>query len=231
MYLPVTLRGFALISDGVPVATTRPPALPPPGPMSTTQSAARMTSRSCSITSTVTPRAAGRLAAFGLRPAPCHPPDEKGLLRIPGSPAVGTGYVHIGQELHVEADLARAVAGRAAQGAGVVGEADDLPKRDVDVNVPEVVLPCPAHLYRGRPCILHIVSHLPNLTGRHSTRRLYSFIAPCEPKIFHAPAPSRWRMAARSAAQRSGSVSTEVIKTGAYLLYSACSRVMPWTLT
>ena len=41
--------------SGVPVATMRPPSLPPPGPMSTIQSAARMTSRSCSITITVAP--------------------------------------------------------------------------------------------------------------------------------------------------------------------------------
>ena len=35
-YLPVILSGFPWISSGVPVATTRPPLSPPPGPMSMT---------------------------------------------------------------------------------------------------------------------------------------------------------------------------------------------------
>ena len=47
--------GQAAIRAGVPAAPLRPPAPPPPGPMSTTQPAARMTSRSCSITTTVAP--------------------------------------------------------------------------------------------------------------------------------------------------------------------------------
>ena len=43
------------ISSGVPSATTRPPPLPPSGPMSITQSAVLITSRLCSITITVLP--------------------------------------------------------------------------------------------------------------------------------------------------------------------------------
>ena len=35
-YLPVILSGSSWISSGVPVATTRPPLSPPPGPMSMT---------------------------------------------------------------------------------------------------------------------------------------------------------------------------------------------------
>ena len=35
-YLPVILLSFSLISCGVPLATIRPPASPPPGPMSIT---------------------------------------------------------------------------------------------------------------------------------------------------------------------------------------------------
>ena len=35
-YFPVTLSVFFLISSGVPTATMRPPASPPPGPMSMT---------------------------------------------------------------------------------------------------------------------------------------------------------------------------------------------------
>lgn len=49
------LVGTPATSSGVPSATTRPPPLPPSGPMSTTQSAVLMTSRLCSITMTVLP--------------------------------------------------------------------------------------------------------------------------------------------------------------------------------
>ncbi len=42
-------------SSGVPSATTCPPCGPPPGPRSMTQSHARMTSRSCSTTTTLAP--------------------------------------------------------------------------------------------------------------------------------------------------------------------------------
>ena len=52
--------------------------------------------------------------------------------------------------------------------------------------------------------------------------RLYeissSLHAPCAPKMRHRPGISREKNALRSAAQRSGSVSTEVIKIGAYRL-------------
>lgn len=54
-YFPVMLFLFARIASGVPSATILPPILPPPGPISTIQSALRITSRSCSITSTVAP--------------------------------------------------------------------------------------------------------------------------------------------------------------------------------
>ncbi|CAM5568536.1 hypothetical protein SALBM135S_06796 [Streptomyces alboniger] len=53
--LPVWLAGTPATSSGVPSATTRPPPLPPSGPMSTTQSAVLMTSRLCSMTMTVLP--------------------------------------------------------------------------------------------------------------------------------------------------------------------------------
>jgi hypothetical protein len=41
--------------SGVPVATTRPPARPASGPMSTTQSARHTTAKSCSTTKTLAP--------------------------------------------------------------------------------------------------------------------------------------------------------------------------------
>ena len=55
-YCPVNDAGFAQICFGVPCATTWPPCTPAPGPRSTTWSAARIASRSCSTTSTVLPR-------------------------------------------------------------------------------------------------------------------------------------------------------------------------------
>ena len=50
---------------------------------------------------------------------------QEDLIRGPavtGPPAVGTRDIHIGQELHVQADEPRAVAGRAAEFSGIVGE-------------------------------------------------------------------------------------------------------------
>ena len=52
---PVNDMSCAAICSGVPVATTVPPPLPPSGPMSMIQSAVFITSRLCSMTSTVFP--------------------------------------------------------------------------------------------------------------------------------------------------------------------------------
>ncbi len=52
-YCPVRLSGLAMTSSGVPSATTSPPWMPAPGPMSTTWSAARIASSSCSTTMTL----------------------------------------------------------------------------------------------------------------------------------------------------------------------------------
>ena len=52
---------WAAISSGVPVAVIRPPAAPPSGPRSISQSADLITSRLCSITSTVLPRSTSRV--------------------------------------------------------------------------------------------------------------------------------------------------------------------------
>ena len=54
-YWPVMLSALAMISSGVPCATTWPPWTPAPGPMSTTWSAVRIASSSCSTTITVLP--------------------------------------------------------------------------------------------------------------------------------------------------------------------------------
>ena len=51
----VRLPRIAATSSGVPAATIRPPASPPSGPRSMTQSAVLITSRLCSMTSTVLP--------------------------------------------------------------------------------------------------------------------------------------------------------------------------------
>ena len=53
--LPVCEVGCWRTSSGVPVHTTQPPASPPSGPRSINQSAARITSRLCSITSSEWP--------------------------------------------------------------------------------------------------------------------------------------------------------------------------------
>ena len=52
-------RGLATVS-GVPSATIRPPRAPPSGPRSTIQSAVLMTSRLCSMTTTVLPVSTSR---------------------------------------------------------------------------------------------------------------------------------------------------------------------------
>ena len=57
---PVWLSGAAAMAPGGPMATTRPPASPPSGPRSMTQSAEAITSRLCSMTTTVLPRSTSR---------------------------------------------------------------------------------------------------------------------------------------------------------------------------
>src|SRR5690348_17517978 len=54
-YWPVKLAFVSATVSGVPSTTIRPPFTPPPGPRSITQSAVLMTSRLCSITTTVLP--------------------------------------------------------------------------------------------------------------------------------------------------------------------------------
>src|SRR5690606_7028400 len=57
---PVCEAGLAAISSGVPVAMIWPPRWPPSGPRSTIQSAVLITSRLCSITTTVLPSSRSR---------------------------------------------------------------------------------------------------------------------------------------------------------------------------
>ena len=52
---------------GVPVATTRPPASPPPGPRSMTQSAVAIASRLCSTRTTVLPASTSRCSSHSSR--------------------------------------------------------------------------------------------------------------------------------------------------------------------
>src|SRR5208283_202823 len=58
--LAVWLRGFRATSSGGPSATSSPPPAPASGPRSRTQSAVLITSRLCSMTTTVLPRSARR---------------------------------------------------------------------------------------------------------------------------------------------------------------------------
>ena len=60
-YCPVRLSGLAITWSGVPSATTAPPWMPAPGPISTTWSAVRIASSSCSTTSTRVAHVAQRL--------------------------------------------------------------------------------------------------------------------------------------------------------------------------
>src|SRR5665213_487033 len=57
---PVKLPRDRITCSGVPAATRHPPSSPPSGPRSITQSAHLITSRLCSITSTVFPRSTSR---------------------------------------------------------------------------------------------------------------------------------------------------------------------------
>ena len=52
---PVTESGSATMASGVPCETTSPPFSPPPEPMSSTWSAARIMSVLCSMTTTLAP--------------------------------------------------------------------------------------------------------------------------------------------------------------------------------
>ena len=63
-YLPVHDFGASIRSSTWPSATISPPWMPAPGPMSSTWSALRMASSSCSTTITVLPRSRRRLQGF-----------------------------------------------------------------------------------------------------------------------------------------------------------------------
>ena len=60
-YCPVSERGLCMISSGVPMAITSPPSSPAPGPRSTTKSALRIASSSCSTTINVLPKSRNSL--------------------------------------------------------------------------------------------------------------------------------------------------------------------------
>ena len=61
---PVIDSADASRSATVPETTTLPPCSPAPGPMSTTQSAVRMVSSSCSTTISVLPRSRSRVSVW-----------------------------------------------------------------------------------------------------------------------------------------------------------------------
>ena len=72
------------IFSGVPSATKRPPAAPPSGPRSITQSAVLMTSRLCSMTTTVLPASTN----------PCRTANNR-LMSAKCSPVVGSSSRYI----------------------------------------------------------------------------------------------------------------------------------------
>ena len=66
-YCPVKLSEDFIMSSGVPMAMILPPCMPAPGPISTTKSAERMASSSCSTTMTVFPRSRRRFSVSSRR--------------------------------------------------------------------------------------------------------------------------------------------------------------------
>ena len=66
-YAPVSDSGLASSSATGPDTTILPPCSPAPGPISTTQSAARMVSSSCSTTISVFPRSRNRISVSSNR--------------------------------------------------------------------------------------------------------------------------------------------------------------------
>src|SRR5262245_60949098 len=74
-YVPVNEAGLLATCSGVPLATTYPPAFPPSGPRSIIQSPDLITSRLCSIISTVPPASIKRLNATSslLISSKCNP--------------------------------------------------------------------------------------------------------------------------------------------------------------
>ena len=66
-YAPVSDSLLASNCSTGPETTTLPPCSPAPGPMSTTQSAARMVSSSCSTTISVLPRSRSRISVSSSR--------------------------------------------------------------------------------------------------------------------------------------------------------------------
>ena len=73
--LPVWEDGSAATSSGVPTAIARPPSSPPSGPMSISRSADLITSRLCSITTTLLPASTSRCSTSSRRctSAKCRP--------------------------------------------------------------------------------------------------------------------------------------------------------------
>ena len=74
----------ATTASGVPATTTRPPAPPPSGPRSMTQSASAITSRSCLMTSTLWPPSTRRCKTLMSLPtsAMCRPDARHSVCRI-----------------------------------------------------------------------------------------------------------------------------------------------------
>src|SRR5437016_2991181 len=110
------------MSSGGPQATILPPPSPPSGPRSITQSAVLMTSRLCSITTTVLPCDTSSCSTSS-----SFLTSWKFSLAVVGLPLAGiAGDVAVGQEVHLDLDDAVALAGLAAAALDVEGEAAGL---------------------------------------------------------------------------------------------------------
>src|ERR1017187_8233440 len=83
------------MASGVPDATTRPPAAPPSGPRSMTQSAALITSRLCSMTIRLPPLSMSRwkdASSFEMSSKCLHGGDGLGRSGCDHAPAGGAAF-------------------------------------------------------------------------------------------------------------------------------------------
>ena len=126
-YAPVSDAAARATLAGVPSATTSPPCSPAPGPMSITQSAARIVSSSCSTTITVLPMSRSRVSVSIRRWLSrwCRPID--------GSSRMYSTPTRLRADLRGEPDAlrlaARQRAGRAVEAQVAEADVDQEPSR------------------------------------------------------------------------------------------------------
>src|SRR6186713_3124837 len=139
-YLPVQDFGASIRSSTWPSATISPPWMPAPGPISSTWSALRMASSSCSTTITVLPRSRSRVSVSSSRWLSrwCRPIDGSSRMYItPTSPEPVRDLVH--EPLRDLAAPARDV--QLAEDSARLGDRQGCQRRQV--------VPADEHVARG----------------------------------------------------------------------------------